>query len=377
MHIASCCTLFCCTAALLLPSPSSRSALASDDAPATKAIFDRWNAIADSIVTAKLRCRQLLLVSRPDQISTAPTRAEINHFFHDTLVPLVDMPDAAGAMSRATDNRLGGQWQSLRGEWRRVDIVADGAKVRNDTRHGVPSVPRVAGQDRRTRVRSDNEELHYSPTIRQATISPAPSQIRMIGIADIRYAPNLHLITTQTWSIEILDAERARLLSEVFSIEYDRDSVFIHHATNGRKSEIWQLRPHSYGGVDVPQVSARFFFRDAPDREQHLLKAEIYVLESGEVNHEISPAAFEVAVPRGTLVVDNTQAAKESGVRPFRADRDTSDVKTLKPPPPVLNVKDVRDGDRDSFPRIYIIVFNAIAVTLVLIAAFITNRRRR
>ncbi len=82
------------------------------------------------------------------------------------------------------------------------------------------------------------------------------------------------------------------------------------------------LRP---GGVELPSISVRVEYDDVdPGRKPVVARIDIFVVNSAELNVEISPDNFQVAVPIAT-VVSNRTADPDTTVRATRVPTDVSE----------------------------------------------------
>jgi len=258
-----------------------------------------------------MKCQHLLLGCDPQLRDQAPLEIDVNRLFEE-ICTVVQQPD--GSALQLAAERFVQSHPGAHGVWNGVTIAFDGDSLRNDAQReradGTASLI--------THLRSRNSDTVYISGINQVRLQPAPSQVRLLGFADVRYTPDLRSVRNQL-RIEEKRPGRACLVRGMSTLEFDPKTAFIYRVQSP-SLHVAQDLPTLFSGVVLPRVSGRARYRDA-----RLVMADILIVESAEWNVP-PPKAFEVAVPTGTVIHNEV-----GQLRSFRATEPISDVATARP----------------------------------------------
>lgn len=285
---------------------------AEDPNDDVKQIIARWESMSQAVATSNLHCRHLIVAVSPKHLERSKTRDDFNRFLHERLIPLVDSVDAASQMRQVTADFLGTD-QSLEGlawNWSALEIIGDGATLRNDAVFATPHSDKPVT---RTRVRSKDDEVDFDSLVNQAMIKDGQSQIRMHTYETVCFVPRMQrFLHDKDLALKRSEAGRSILKMREYEIEFDSGTGFVYHANWTRKDghvlyDTWQSLPKRVaGGGEVPGISAKINYRRDAGGESRVLLADIFVIESVQLNEEIRQDAFQVHFPKGTTVVNQT-----------------------------------------------------------------------
>jgi len=305
----------------------------------------KWARIAESTVTAKLKCRAITIVGGAQNVDQAPTRDEVNAWIHDVLFQIpksADLHQELDAAWRTFQQEGNG---ILSGTWGDLSLVVDGDTLKND----MSMTLRDGVAVKRSRVRTADEEIEYNSTVKQAMIRDRGSRVKMDSLADLRYIPVLpQYLGDPEVSITAEAQDRAVLNRREHRIEFDPRSGFVYHVTWMTEPTVayydyWQDSPVTIAeGQVFAEKSARLFYRKAADNKSRLLRASIYFLESVRLNEEVTSTELAVPVPEGTRIVKahgpNASADKPIVRRARTAIESVKDFNADEPPPAITTV---------------------------------------
>ncbi len=324
-------------------------------------VVSQWQEISDSVITARVECRHLLLHCKGSDASACPSQPEMVQFLRRELVPCLGSPDEAEKISEITarllaDNGLVGGWNTL------AVVSGNTDQLRNDEGFGT--------HGNRIRVRERGQEVYYSSDIAQAGVSSQQSSVRMYSLNDVWFLPKTEFFTLDgSLRGEFAPGSIEHIIQGGFRIEFNAETFFVSRVswtkpTGGLTYEVLQELPQTIDGYDVPYVSATFHYKpyDGKDRV-HL--ADIFIVDAAVFNLELGDGAFQISLPTGTVVANETYDKSVPSV--FQTESPVSDVATALPQLAADNVKPTQ-----RFSRLSLLMFNVLI--LVALAVFFTLR---
>ena len=211
------------------------------------------------------------------------------------------------------------------GYWSEFDFLTGAGGVRSKTV--------VNGQDH-IRIRLDGAEQNYHANIKQATLLPESSGIRMEERENFLYWPRIHpSMISPDLRIEDLKNRRRLVLPPYYLLEYDPKTGFIYLENSHGGRQTWfeqvQALPLTLApGVVVPGISARIEYDIVPERENPTVSVtKMYVIDDAEVNLRVTKEDFKLEIPTGTRVVDMGNRI------PVAADKTSRPLITVAPEP--------------------------------------------
>lgn len=259
------------------------------------------------------------------------------------------------------------------GYWRPYSISISSGDVRiEDTIKG-----RI-----KTIVLKDGEEQVYREGEPQARIYESMSGYRATNISYFLFTPESIFQNKINWKYNCFDDVSCELKSDHFDLTFNKDTGVLNHFAMRLGGKYIQERFQtnvtiSPQGIPVPRVNvyASYFDKSAP--KVRLL--DIFIFNQVEVNPNISPEQFQIAVPAGTEVMKRKSIShpprSKGGEDPLRS-RTTApipDIKSFSEEPgfgekkkPKRIARPVEIESQNSSMALTLIVCNAILIIVIL-----------
>lgn len=273
---------------------------------------------------------------------------EFGKLFDEVFLDLAAAPDPFAAMQRNLDNwmaKTGRKYgQQVDYTCSRLTVVKDGSDLKNDQQYL---------ENRSIRSTRGKRTAWYMASEKMGGIAvddkpaagteedPVPLQSWTFPIETLR-----HWVPSDPESLKHFklmklvkseNGKESRLVGPQGEITFDTASGFVLTATNGAEgpfsAEVRYARPKRVtGDVELATVYAHVQYMKTKAGESRLTTADVFIVESAEINVKIAPEEFAVPVPKGTLIRDTgdlfVQLPRRT-IREFRAKDDVPDLMTV------------------------------------------------
>ena len=337
--------------------------------PEIKNILNKWNLMAKEVETSNITIYRFLF-HNADLDTPSPSKQVIYDLIKERLIPLVKLKFTHDDLVIATADLLDSRdskraaWE---GNWAEYEIMHDTKSgfIRNNStffdQKGEPE------QD--FYVRKNGEEIHYKAYKNQVTVAKYKSIVSYFTLNDLRTIPLYGLLRTQDLELAELESGRSILKSNQFVIEYETSNGFVHklseYFSNGSlKREYLQFLPQlTDSGVVVPKLNAYLTY----DKDSNVSYCFIFVSEDLEINRPLPADAFEISIPKDTLVANLSEKAVRTGQEITQhAVSDVSQyAKTIKNLEYPESPRPIEQSKNRTIA--WLIVFNAFVILLLVV----------